>query len=83
MVIHASPESPKTQDGGARATTWGNAWGAEQMGRHHRCEITDRCEVIDEANAVCEHCARPQLFCDCSDELKRELEGWDLRDQNP
>jgi hypothetical protein len=47
------------------------------MGRHHRRCLADDCDIDDEINKVCETCERPELFCACPDEYKRELEGWD------
>jgi hypothetical protein len=48
----------------------------------HVRHITDRAAARDwvEVNRVCEHCQSPELFCACSDEVKRVLEGWDLPD---
>jgi hypothetical protein len=44
------------------------------------CDLSDPCGIGDDANRVCELCTRPELFCACPAEIKRLLEGWDLRE---
>jgi len=42
-----------------------------------RPDLSDLAAGLDGINAVCGHCERPELFCDCPEALKRVLEGWD------
>jgi hypothetical protein len=39
--------------------------------------IADHCPIVDNVNAVCGGCERPELFCACPTEIKRQLAGFD------